>query len=265
MLNRRLRIERAGRPLLPEHGWHWENPAGFAPELNLWFVAQGHGTLTTEHGCYNLFPGACFVLRMWEHSVARHTPGTQRLLVPWVCFHSLSPRGRNLLPHGLALPPLYRQVSDVAFLDLLMTRMVQERESGNQRAALDWLRAALRELDRHDRAAYSGVPLEQAGLIDGLCTQIRENPAACRNTAALARRAHYSTDHFTRLFKRYKGITPGEFIIRARIQMARNLLKFSSHTATQIALSLGYPDLYSFSKQFRSRTGLSPSEYRSGR
>ena len=78
----------------------------------------------------------------------------------------------------------------------------------------------------------------------------------------LARAVHYSPVHFGRLFRRFVGETPSAFLIRARMDAAKSLLRGSSASITQIAEYLGYGDVYFFSKQFREKVGSPPSEYR---
>jgi AraC-like DNA-binding protein len=49
---------------------------------------------------------------------------------------------------------------------------------------------------------------------------------------------------------------------RWRLEDARNLLRFSTHPVAGIAAMLGYRHVCFFSKQFRQRFGVSPSQYR---
>ena len=80
----------------------------------------------------------------------------------------------------------------------------------------------------------------------------------------MARRLHCSPDHFTRTFRAATGQTPQRFVVAARIAAAKSLLRTSSLSVTAIADSLGYGDVYFFSKQFRRETGVPPTAYRRG-
>ncbi len=59
-------------------------------------------------------------------------------------------------------------------------------------------------------------------------------------------------------------MTPGEFVIASRMEHACRLLRFSTQSIGSIAETLGYRDVYFFSKQFRARMGVPPTSYRSG-
>ena len=91
---------------------------------------------------------------------------------------------------------------------------------------------------------------------------IRENPGRRFTIGELAARTGYSSDHFARLFRAATGQSPKEFMIGQRMERACALLKDSSHTVTQIADLLGYPDLGFFSRQFKEQMGTSPDRFR---
>lgn len=67
-----------------------------------------------------------------------------------------------------------------------------------------------------------------------------------------------SVNHFTRRFKAETGTTPGRYVLGCRLDRAAELLRFSDMNITAVAYSLGFADLYTFSKAFRRHTGLSP-------
>jgi len=64
------------------------------------------------------------------------------------------------------------------------------------------------------------------------------------------------------LFSRHMGVSPKEYLNRVRIDRACTLLLDSNASIGEIASAIGYPDGFTFSRFFRTRTGLSPTEYR---
>jgi AraC-like DNA-binding protein len=58
------------------------------------------------------------------------------------------------------------------------------------------------------------------------------------------------------------GLTTGQWLLKARIDLARNLLQTSQIQIVDIAHKSGYADQSAFSRQFRRVTGLTPHEYR---
>ena len=72
---------------------------------------------------------------------------------------------------------------------------------------------------------------------------------------------HMSKYHFLRVFKSVTGITPLEYRSRIRIDHAKELLKNSNYSVSEISESLGFSSLAYFSAAFKKSTGLSPTEY----
>lgn len=77
----------------------------------------------------------------------------------------------------------------------------------------------------------------------------------------LAKSLHISYSNFRKLFTEYCGVSPGEYRIRKRIEHIQQLLDSNEFTIKEVALKTGYPDIYSFSKQFKKVTGLSPRKF----
>ena len=78
---------------------------------------------------------------------------------------------------------------------------------------------------------------------------------------ALARTAHASTAHFSRSFKRAFGETPHQYLLRRRIERAKDLLRGSPLSVTEVSGAVGFRSLGSFSTAFRGLVGDSPSDY----
>ena len=71
---------------------------------------------------------------------------------------------------------------------------------------------------------------------------------------------HTFRKHFTKSF----GISPVQYRIRHKVTQAKQFLA-AGLSVGEIAASLGYPDIYSFTHQFTAVTGLSPTEFRNER
>lgn len=73
----------------------------------------------------------------------------------------------------------------------------------------------------------------------------------------------YNRAYLSRIFKRHTKVTPVTFLLKLRIDKARQLLRERLElTVEQIASSVGFHDPLYFSKQFRRWYGVSPTEYR---
>ena len=80
----------------------------------------------------------------------------------------------------------------------------------------------------------------------------------------LAGIAAMSPYHFARAFKTVTGASPLQYVIGARIDRAKILLKTTKLTASQIAFRTGYADPGRFSQHFKKRVGATPGAFRRG-
>ncbi|WP_108803885.1 AraC family transcriptional regulator [Aquimarina sp. Aq107] len=67
--------------------------------------------------------------------------------------------------------------------------------------------------------------------------------------------------HLLRLFKRYYGLTPRQYLIDKRIEKSKENLR-NGISVTETCFSVGFKSLGSFSTLFKNKTGKSPSEFR---
>lgn len=71
-----------------------------------------------------------------------------------------------------------------------------------------------------------------------------------------------STSHFSRLFKAETGLSPGEYLIRLRMETAGQLLATSFLSIKQIAGKVGCVNKSNFVRQFKRYFDIAPSEHR---
>ena len=65
----------------------------------------------------------------------------------------------------------------------------------------------------------------------------------------------------TRTFKNCFGMSPIEYFIHLKIEVAKKYLREDNYNITQISELLGYSGIHYFSSQFKKCTGMSPTEY----
>jgi AraC-like DNA-binding protein len=78
----------------------------------------------------------------------------------------------------------------------------------------------------------------------------------------LAARAHLSASQLQREFRRLFGQTPGEYLLRVRLLMARRRLEETDDPFGLIALECGFYDQSHFNRAFRAHVGMPPGAYR---
>ncbi len=78
----------------------------------------------------------------------------------------------------------------------------------------------------------------------------------------VAQSINMSYSSFRKVFKRYVGISPGQYQLQHRIIKSKELLCRPDLTIKEIAYHLGFESNSHFSKVFKNKTGLSPRQFR---
>ena len=81
----------------------------------------------------------------------------------------------------------------------------------------------------------------------------------------LAKMESLSNSRYITVFKKHMGMTPSDYIIHLRINVACDLLKSSDMSVKEVAASVGYDNAHFFSKLFKKKTGFTPKAYREGK
>ncbi len=77
----------------------------------------------------------------------------------------------------------------------------------------------------------------------------------------LAAAARISKYHFARLFRSATGCSPMAYVMRSRIERAKDMLREDCGLIVEVALELGFCDQSHFTRSFRRETGHTPGEY----
>jgi AraC family transcriptional regulator len=80
--------------------------------------------------------------------------------------------------------------------------------------------------------------------------------------ADLAGLAGLSRFHFIRAFKKSNGIPPHQFIMRRRIERAKEMLANDRMSVTEVALGAGFNGLTQLTRVFRQIVGVTPTTFR---
>lgn len=80
--------------------------------------------------------------------------------------------------------------------------------------------------------------------------------------ASAARAVGLSPFHFLRVFADVLGVTPHQYLVRARLRRAARLLADDSRSITDVAFDVGFGDLSNFVRTFHRAAGVSPRSFR---
>lgn len=150
--------------------------------------------------------------------------------------------------------------SHAIFLNLMsLYQSFQKKERPTEAKISNLISSALTELFlKSNTASCSASDFIKEQTLPYITEHLTEDLSLAR----LASHAALSPCYFLRLFKKQTGLTPYDYILMARIDMAKYLLKTSSLQVKEIAFSCGFLSESVFCNAFRKKTGMSPLSYR---
>jgi AraC family transcriptional activator FtrA len=106
------------------------------------------------------------------------------------------------------------------------------------------------------------LPQDEAARVARLIDHVRAHPAHDWSLQALAERAHMSVRTLQRQFRQSLGMSPVEWLVRERVELAKQLLEAGRRPLAQIPALAGFGSDESFRRHFRAATGISPIAWR---
>ena len=127
------------------------------------------------------------------------------------------------------------------------------------------IRVAARTLDadRDIEPDASAVSAAAIARVTRAVRLIEERPGDSLTIVSLAREAGLSPFHFLRTFEKLTGVTPHQYLRRARLRAAAAALLIDGPARIlDVALDAGFGDVSNFNHAFRAEFGVSPKAYR---
>ena len=78
----------------------------------------------------------------------------------------------------------------------------------------------------------------------------------------MAQCAGFSTSHFLEMFRKSTGESPHQFVLRQRVERAKEMLREAEMRVLDVAVACGFKTQQHFARVFRRICGASPTEYR---
>ncbi len=233
---------------------------GFA--LN--YISSGRGTLESRpHFSSAIEPGHAFLLfpKIWHRYAPDPETGWHE---HWIGFDGEI--ARRWLRHKFfsAKNPVIKINAEDTVL-ATFTRIMQSIRAN--RPALQQILAGathnLMGLIFSSQQARPAHDAQNTNAIESAIARIQNEFAGELNMKALARELGVSYSWFRHTFAAHTGLSPHQYLLEFRLVRARSLLAESELTIKEIAIQTGFEDEFYFSRLFRQKLNLSPSQWRS--
>lgn len=218
----------------------------------LHFVVSGKGRFSTPRGVYALGKSDMFIIRPYEityYEADKDDPWTYI----WIGFNSETPLPTVINTADFVYAPFLEKI----FLDAVNTESFENGKLGYEA----FLCGKIFELCA---LLYSGdtAPSEATERYIKPAVNIMESEFSSGiSVADIAERLHINRSYFSVIFKDIMKKTPGEYLSELRMKEAAKLLSVYKCSVTVTAGSVGYPDVFVFSRAFKKHFGCSPSKY----
>ena len=106
---------------------------------------------------------------------------------------------------------------------------------------------------------------DAAALAESVRVYLQENYDKPVDFSALADSLAVSAPYLSKLFHEQTGSSPSKYLTEIRMRQAKKLLMDTNLTVREIAVRVGYPDPFHFSRSFKNVSGVSPVQFREER
>jgi AraC family transcriptional regulator len=94
---------------------------------------------------------------------------------------------------------------------------------------------------------------------------VLDHPEAEHSLDQMAAMAGITPSHFCRVFKKATGVSPHQYVMKARLDKAQQMLVQTDLTLAAVSEALGFTSQSHFSRAFRGYAGVTPNDYRNRR
>ena len=108
----------------------------------------------------------------------------------------------------------------------------------------------------------SDDPPSAVARVTRVVRRVERQPDDALTLNSLADEAGLSPYHFLRVFESLTGVTPHQYIVRARLREAAFRLSAEPDKILDVALDCGFADISNFNRAFRAEFGTTPRDYR---
>ena len=241
------------------------------PALSLQTIAWGQeAELATfsldavhlRHPTHEGIPGATgeLVWVPWQEQSASPTPSVYPALLIHTPYESFLGEHVEIVPSLQAHDPLLTHIA------LVLRAVIERTDLAGQLYAESLADALVAHFLRRYGASPHSLREVTGGLspykLQHTTAYIKDHLEQELSLATLAAVGETSPAHFARLFKHATGLAPHQYVIRCRMDQAKQLLAETDMSLSEIGLQAGCADQSHFTALFRKHVSMTPKAYR---
>lgn len=231
-------------------------------EYQINYITEGYGIFENAFGSFRITPGTLIILfpGEWHRYRPLKTTGWKEHYVGFT----------GNLVQKILKPEFFKKenpVIKVGFRDDLQDIFYRILENAiNEKTGYQQICTGLcvayvgQIISGIKNKEFEGKEIEKK--IQMACFMLRETLTREINAEELAKELNVGYSYFRRMFKKYTGISPVQYHLQLKLKKAENMLSMTDKPIKEIAFDLGFQSLFYFSKLFKQKKGMSPTEMR---
>ena len=234
------------------------------PSYLLKYTISGEGMLEYEGRSYRLRPGECFWIDCQKFQKYYTAPAAENWHVIWMHFYGdPCQHYYRLFLENNDMNPVVRMPPGNRIAETLQ-ELLRDYSDGESNPSRDirvsgqvtemMISLILGARDSEDRLTPESVRSVQAYIDEHYREPITLEP--------LSRQFCINKYHLLRLFRRYVGVTPHEYLTKTRVRRSKELLRFTELPVGEIATRVGFDHAGHFIELFKRNEGVTPGAYR---
>ncbi len=241
-------------------GWHQRVPGGFwGPSVhtyyNLHYILSGKGEYTVNGKTYKLEKHHMFLTKP-DMIVKIQADRDDPWLYCWISFDGkfaeelLASAGFTDEVFSMYCPEFFGLFDDI-----------KKTATGDEVTAV-YLNSKLYSII--DRLASINQTKSYETPVSQYCIKaadyIQANYQSHITIDGIAKILGIDRRYFSRIFTKYIGVSPQKYLVDYRLEKAKTLMSTGGYSVSEVAMSVGYDDVFAFSKIFKKKYGVPPSK-----